>query len=114
MLLDKLFNLVKGPKSKKAEKRDDPLLDGITPSNDEKYLTLGQEKMKLSNYQGALRDFNSALQINPSNAMAYMQRSKVKEVLNDKAGAKQDFKMAKVYLDKLDTGLKAYHSGFEE
>jgi tetratricopeptide (TPR) repeat protein len=68
----------------------------------------GIAKANSKNFDGALQDFNKALEIDPYCASAFLERSKVKQELGDEKGANQDLISAKLMIDKSDEGLKAY------
>ena len=56
------------------------------------YLVLGIQKFEKGDYQGALADYNQAIQINPNYAMGYNFRALLKQQkLNDIQGALADY-----------------------
>jgi tetratricopeptide (TPR) repeat protein len=55
----------------------------------------GYLRQQLNNIQGALADYNQAIQLEPTNALAYYNRGVVKYVfLKDKPGAIADYRKA--------------------
>ncbi len=65
------------------------------------YFNRGIAKYDLGDYQGALIDFNQALQIKPNYADAYNNRGIVKDDLGDKQGALADYNQAaQLYLQQ--------------
>ena len=55
------------------------------------FLQEGIKKMDKNNFDGAINDFNKALEINPTNIQALFKRGKVKEDIKDYLGAIADF-----------------------
>ncbi|MGB3512454.1 MAG: tetratricopeptide repeat protein [Microcoleaceae cyanobacterium] len=66
----------------------------------------GLTKYEQQNYQGALEEFNQALEINPDHTDAYIYRGDVKEKLEDDRGAIADYNQA-INIDA--THPKAYY-----
>jgi tetratricopeptide (TPR) repeat protein len=57
----------------------------------EEYFDRGNRKIELKDYQGAINDFNKAINLNPHFTKAYFNRGKVKDYLGDHLGAIEDF-----------------------
>ena len=55
------------------------------------YLNSGVSKFSSHNFQGALDDFNKAIEIDPENANAYGNRGSVRGITGDIAGACEDY-----------------------
>jgi tetratricopeptide (TPR) repeat protein len=55
------------------------------------YYSAGEEKYEEKDYQGALKDLNTAIALNPQHTCAYNTRGLVKEKLNDISGAIADY-----------------------
>lgn len=66
--------------------------DNPTPSN---YHTRAVTKAALHDYDGAIEDFDEAIQIKPDNALYYHERGLVKETHGQHEEAKADFEKAK-------------------
>ncbi|WP_051410946.1 tetratricopeptide repeat protein [Synechococcus sp. CC9616] len=58
------------------------------------YFNQGVEKYEAGNYQGAIDDFNKAIEINPQDADAYNNRGGAKIELGDYQGAIDDWSKA--------------------
>ena len=54
----------------------------------------GIEKSQQGNYQGAIADFNQAIEINPQHANPYYNRGLARELANDLEGACDDWRKA--------------------
>lgn len=105
MRLSTLFSIFK--KSKDENIRSSELTE--SDANEERaFVDRGIAKAKSKDYRGAIQDFSEAIKIEPTSAEAYLERSKVKRRIKDEEGANEDLKSAKLMLDKLDAGLKAY------
>ena len=48
----------------------------------------------MDDYQGAIADYNKALEINPQNASNYVNRGIARELVNDRQGACDDWRKA--------------------
>jgi len=70
-----------------------------------------KRKIKLRNYNEALEDINSVLELEPNNAEAYMERSTIKSKLKDNVGAKNDLEYAGILIKKFSNGIKSYEKG---
>src|SRR5512133_513065 len=57
----------------------------------EEYLIEGIKKMKIGHYQGAIKDFNSAIELKPDFLDAYNNRGISRKQLGDIQGAIEDF-----------------------
>lgn len=55
------------------------------------YFDSAKSKMKLEDYNGAISDFNKAIELDPNNAGAYMNRGNTKIKLKDFYGAISDY-----------------------
>ena len=55
---------------------------------------IGLELYKQGDYQGAIADYNKALEINPQNALNYLNRGIARELVNDLQGACDDWRKA--------------------
>ena len=64
------------------------------PKTAAEYLDRGCDKDDQRDRQGALADYNKAIELNPNYAEAYANRGCVKEELGDKQGALDDWKKA--------------------
>lgn len=113
MKLKSLFKLFEKTKSEKDEFITKNFDDNneVNTSDAKEYLKRGIAKSKLKNYHEAILDINKAIEIDPTDAEAYVERSNIKHKLKDDIGAKNDLNKAKIILDKLDSGLKAYDEG---
>lgn len=60
----------------------------------QEYSNKGSEKAKLQDYQGAIADYNKAIEINPKFAEAYSRRGNAKLKLQDHRGAMADYNKA--------------------
>ena len=56
----------------------------------EEYTKSGQSKLILSDYTGAIKDCNKAIEINPNNADAYVNRGAAKVNIRDNKGTIDD------------------------
>lgn len=83
-------------------------IDFISSPEVDKIVESGIAKAKSKNFDGALQDFNKALEIDPYCASALLERSEVKRELEDEKGANQDLINANLMIDKSYEGLKAY------
>ena len=54
----------------------------------------GNSKYRLRDYQGAIADYNKAIEINPQDANAYKNRGNSMELVGDLKGACADLKRA--------------------
>ena len=59
------------------------------------YHTRGVAKAGLSDYNGAIEDFDESIQLNPKKALYYYDRAGAKKALNQHEAAKVDFQKAK-------------------
>ena len=59
------------------------------------YHTRGAAKASLSDYNGAIEDFNESIQLNPKKALYYRDRGLAKEALRQHEAARTDFAKAK-------------------
>jgi len=57
----------------------------------EEYYDSGVEKLDSGDFQGAIKDFNKAIEINPKYANAYYDRGLAKAKLGDYRGALKDY-----------------------
>ena len=71
-----------------------PLITGCTNPFATQYFNQGLEKYKVGNYQGAIADWNKAIEINPQDAHAYSNRGLARELANDLEGACDDWRKA--------------------
>ena len=71
-----------------------PLITGCTNPFATQYFNQGLEKYKVGNYQGAIADWNKAIEINPQDALAYYNRGLAKYDLGDYQGAIVDYDKA--------------------
>jgi len=74
----------------------------------DKIVENGIAKANSNNFDGALQDFNKAIEIDPFCAVAFLERSKVKQELGDTKGANQDLIKVQLMIEKSTEGLKAY------
>ena len=58
------------------------------------YVNRGNSKYRLRDYQGAISDFNKAIEINPQYATAYYNRGIIKGISGDSKGACADMRRA--------------------
>jgi len=58
----------------------------------EEYFNSGSDKHNLKDYNGAISDYNKAIEINPNLAVAYYNRAISKYFTNDLTGACEDAK----------------------
>lgn len=69
--------------------------------NSGNFLVQGRDKTLKGDYQGAIQDFNQALQLNPHDAEAYGNRCVARHKLGDKQRAIEDCqKAAALYLEQ--------------
>ena len=69
--------------------------EGVTVDNDAiAYNNQGLAKQNLENYEGAIADYNKALEIDPDAAYAYDSRGDVKKESGDYQGAMTDYNKA--------------------
>ena len=61
---------------------------------DSAYTNRGKAKDELKDYNGAIEDYNQAIEIEPNDPSAYFIRGVVKKKLNDLKGACEDWKKA--------------------
>ena len=66
----------------------------IPYKNSRAYIKSGEEKTELEDYDGAISDFNKALEINPNYPRAYRIRGATKFQLKDYSGAISDYNKA--------------------
>ena len=59
-----------------------------------KYFAAGVSKYQSGDNQGALADYNRAIQLNPRYALAYVNRGVIRSALRDSRGASADFDRA--------------------
>ena len=64
------------------------------PLSAEVHFIAGNEKSKLSDYKGAIADYNAAIQLKPDFARVYYNRGDVKDKLGEVSEAMSDFKIA--------------------
>ena len=72
-----------------------------------KFLASGVDKAKSCDYQGAIQDFDKAIQLDPTDPKAYLERSNAKRELKDERGAARDLETFKIMFERMDRGLKA-------
>ena len=77
-----------------------PLITANANSLATQYFNQWVEKYEAGNYQGAIDDFNKAIEINPKDAVAYLSRGVARELVYDLEGACRDWRKA------ADFGLK--------
>ncbi|MBD2354768.1 hypothetical protein H6G41_09015 [Tolypothrix sp. FACHB-123] len=65
-----------------------------TEKNADAYLQRGIERLEKEDYQGAIDEFNSLLQVEPNNIYAYVGRGAAKMYLKQYQSAKSDFDSA--------------------
>ncbi len=63
------------------------------PKADDFYIQ-GREKVNKGDYQGAIADYNQAIQLNPNYADAYIGRGTTQDILGNKQGALDDYNQA--------------------
>jgi tetratricopeptide (TPR) repeat protein len=113
MKMNSLFKLFKKTKNE-IDKSNRKELDNnieLNTLDSKEYLKRGIAKSKLNKYNEAISDINKAIEIDPTDAEAYVERSNIKHKLKDDIGAKNDLNKAKIIIDNLDSGLKAYDEG---
>ena len=71
-----------------------PLIAARANPLSRQYFNQGVEKYWAGNYQGAIADYNKALEINPDDATAYSYRGVAKGTLGDYRGAVADYTKA--------------------
>ena len=71
-----------------------PLITGCTNPFATHYFNQGVEKYEVGNYQGAIADWNKAIEINPQDALAYYNRGLAKYDLGDHQEAIVDYNKA--------------------
>ena len=76
----------------KKVQTDDYIRELDTP---EAYLKRGNHKLDQSDIEGALLDFNKAIEKDPGNCEAYLNRGAIKQAQGDTDGAAHDFRKAK-------------------
>ncbi|MGL4502860.1 MAG: tetratricopeptide repeat protein, partial [Planktothrix sp.] len=55
------------------------------------YVSRGNARYDLKDYQGAISDYDKALKIDPNNAIAYINRGLARSELKDYQGAISDY-----------------------
>ena len=75
------------------------------------FMKRGYAKFNKGDYQGALADFNKAIEINPQDSIAYYNRGSAKDELGDYQGAIADYNKALRRAPALDA-LKS-RTGFQ-
>ncbi|QNI77565.1 TPR repeat family protein [Synechococcus sp. MVIR-18-1] len=73
------------------------------------YFNQGVEKYEVGNYQGAIADWNKAIEINPQDALAYYNRGLAKYDSGDHQGAIVDYNKAiniNPHLPETTTGME--------
>ncbi len=83
-------------------------IDFFSSPEVDKIVENGIAKANSKNFDGALQDFNKAIEIDPFCAVAFLERSKVKQELGDTKGANQDLINVQLMIEKSIEGLKAY------
>lgn len=110
MKLNSLFSIFKKSKDEidTSNTKDFDSTTELNTSDAEEYLKRGVAKFKLRKYNEALIDINKSIEMNPNNPDAYMERSNIRLELQDSKGATQDLNTAKIIIERLDSGIKAY------
>ena len=62
-----------------------------TQPSEEGYLNSAQSKLRLDDFDGAIADFDRAIELNPNDAVAIKNRGNAKSSKNDKNGAMADY-----------------------
>ena len=108
-----LFNFFRNSKREVIVSPENNISPTIAPTNTDakEYLESSVKKSKMKKYQEALIDINKSIELDPNNAEAYLERGKIKGALKDGKGAEQDLAKAKIIMDRIDSGLKAYDEG---
>ena len=101
------------------------LLKSIFSKNDEEnLLNSGNKKYNQRDFQGAISDFSTLIQLNNLSFPAYYGRALSKYALKDTAGAKEDFEFLYqhkpdyssrilYYLGKLEAEIKNFQKGID-
>ncbi|MDF5731536.1 MAG: tetratricopeptide repeat protein [Rhizonema sp. PD38] len=63
----------------------------VSVKNAETYISRGDTRSLLGDYDGAIEDYTECLRINPSNVKAYMNRGHARSQLKDYSGAIKDY-----------------------
>ena len=71
-----------------------PLSEGKQPTPAETYFLRGWVKDELGDYEGAIADYDTAIQLNPNDADAYLNRGKAKGKLGQHFAAITDYDIA--------------------
>jgi tetratricopeptide (TPR) repeat protein len=66
-------------------------VNGENMSAAERFLSAGVDKYNAGDKQGALADYNQAIQLNPNYALAHVNRGVARSALGDRQGAIVDF-----------------------
>ena len=66
----------------------------VNPKEAMNYIAKGIAKHQLKDFQGAIKDYNMAIEMNPQSVEAYFFRGFAKQELADKLGAIQDYTQA--------------------
>ena len=68
-----------------------PLITGCTNPLADNSFNSGVDKYEQGDYQGAIADYNKAIEINPKDAITHTNRGNVKDDLEDYQGAIADY-----------------------
>ena len=77
----------------------------------EKYFKLGEQKYNKKDYQGAIADYDKAIELNPKEARAYYNRGVVKDELKQYKEAIADYDKAIELNPKYFDALKILYNG---
>jgi hypothetical protein len=100
---------VKGPPPNRANTLGSSVIQINPDTNSKTYSKRARIKRDNQDYQGALADYNRAIQLNPNDAPSYAERGVIKLTrLKDRSGAMKDFQSA-AQLYRQDGNTEGYN-----
>lgn len=86
-------------------------VSSASPEDTDSLIASARRWVAANNLRRGIDDLDKAIQLDPTSPSAYIERSKIHRELGDDRAAERDLKLGKLYLDKLDQGLKALDAG---